>query len=632
MVTHHQPNELYHHLRARKTYRAMDWAEITGASSWNKLYDRYYRKQEMYQMQWTDSDVDLSKMKVSGAAFSGPLALIRDSSKISMVSASTVRNSLNIYSSAGGLLAAIPWRKGKVVEMGWTEKEKLVVVLDDGSVLLYTVQGRLIQSFSMGDEFKTDRVVLACVWKAGVVCLSRSFSLVYVDDLAEPSPRRMPRLHEIDSPPTCMAIIPPDLAASKGLEVLLAVGKTVFTVDMAGVHDQKLTAGPLRCMSVCPNGKMLACFTHDGFVWVITTDFSKNLSEFPTKSQVPPHQLVWCGTDSVVLYWDKMVLMVGPYGDWVKYSYDQPVWLLPEVDGVRVISNTQCEFLHRVPDAVVDIFKIGSCSAGAMLVDALDLLERNDGRAHDTIRAIRESDGLEVAVETCLAAAAHEHNVELQQLLLKASAYGASFLQMRSAVVMERTMRQLRALNAVRTSSIGLPISKAQFEKMTAPALLLRLAQRGHHYLALQICSMLKLDPRQVVIDWSCQRILSAGDMPDQQLYQEINQRLSAMSELGQGHHTDTSSSISRAELAATALQEGRNELVTMLLDDEPNPADQVPLLMSMQDDHRALDKALASQVTSRVKFSMKRMKKWLLIFIQYHRTPILSSSRSCTC
>ena len=30
-----------------------------------------------------------------------------------------------------------------------------------------------------------------------------------------------------------------------------------------------------------------------------------------------------------------------------------------------------------------------------MLLDALDLLERNDGRAHDTIRAIRESDGLE---------------------------------------------------------------------------------------------------------------------------------------------------------------------------------------------------------------------------------------------
>jgi hypothetical protein len=236
---------------------------------------------------------------------------------------------------------------------------------DDGSVLLYSVQGRLVQSFSMGDEFKTDRIILACVWKSGVVCLSRSLTLIYVDDLAEPSPRRMPRLPDTDSAPTSMAIIPPELAASKGLEVLLAVGKTVLSVDMAGVQDQKLTAGPLRCMSVCPNGKMLACFTHDGFVWVITTDFSKNLSEFPTKSQVAPQQLVWCGTDSVLLYWDKMVLMVGPYGDWVKYSYDQPVCLLPEVDGVRVISNTQCEFLHRIPDAVVDIFKIGSCSVTA---------------------------------------------------------------------------------------------------------------------------------------------------------------------------------------------------------------------------------------------------------------------------
>jgi hypothetical protein len=54
--------------------------------------------------------------------------------------------------------------------------------------------------------------------------------------------------------------------------------------------------------------------------------------------------------------------------------------------------------------------------------------------------------------------------------------------------------------------------------------------------------------------------------------------------------------SVSRAEMAATALQEGRADLATMLLDDEPNPADQVPLLMSMEHHNRALEKALASQ------------------------------------
>ena len=202
-------------------------------------------------MQW--KDMDLANMKISGAPFSGPLALMRDTSKMSLVSTSTVRNTLSIYSSAGSLLTAIPWKKGKVVEMGWTDKEKLVVVLDDGSVMLYTVDGRLIQSFSMGDQFRNDRVMLACVWKSGVVCLSRNLSLVYVDDLAEPEPRGLPQLPDLDAPPTCMSIIEPELAASKGLEVLLAVGKTIFTVDMAGVQV---------CVCVCVCVRVCSYITH----------------------------------------------------------------------------------------------------------------------------------------------------------------------------------------------------------------------------------------------------------------------------------------------------------------------------------------------------------------------------------
>ena len=35
-----------------------------------------------------------------------------------------------------------------------------------------------------------------------------------------------------------------------------------------------------------------------------TADFGKFLSEFATQSEAPPEQLAWCGTDSVVLYWE----------------------------------------------------------------------------------------------------------------------------------------------------------------------------------------------------------------------------------------------------------------------------------------------------------------------------------------
>ena len=41
----------------------------------------------------------------------------------------------------------------------------------------------------------------------------------------------------------------------------------------------------------------------------------------------------------MILYWDKMLLLVGHFGDFVKYSYDCPLILVTECDGVRVVSE-----------------------------------------------------------------------------------------------------------------------------------------------------------------------------------------------------------------------------------------------------------------------------------------------------
>jgi hypothetical protein len=169
-------------------------------------------------------------------------------------------------------------------------------------------------------------------------------------------------------------------------------------------------------------------------VLVLATDFSKVVSDFDTKSSVPPEQLAWCGADAVVLYWPEILLMVGPFGDWIKYSYggvrslfsmkmlkmlftfhfstciiyhfvfqsafeahisiriihlcrlqkypprsrvgrlllrgtlraDSPAKLTSELDGLRVLTSTRHEFICRVPDARVDVFAIGSTTAGSV--------------------------------------------------------------------------------------------------------------------------------------------------------------------------------------------------------------------------------------------------------------------------
>ena len=86
--------------------------------------------------------------------------------------------------------------------------------------------------------------------------------------------------------------------------MLVAHGNTVTLVDAEAANDQELQHGPIRRMAVAPNGQFLAAFTDEGKLIVWTADFGKFLSEFATQSDNPPEQLAWCGTDSVVLFWE----------------------------------------------------------------------------------------------------------------------------------------------------------------------------------------------------------------------------------------------------------------------------------------------------------------------------------------
>ena len=62
-----------------------------------------------------------------------------------------------------------------------------------------------------------------------------------------------------------------------------------------------------------------------------------------------------------------ILLMVGPYGNWIKHNLESKTVLVSECDGIRLISAEQHELLSRVPDSLTDIFKIGSTAPGQHL-------------------------------------------------------------------------------------------------------------------------------------------------------------------------------------------------------------------------------------------------------------------------
>lgn len=108
----------------------------------------------------------------------------------------------------------------------------------------------------------------------------------------------------------------------------------------------------------------------------MSSNFQESYAEYDTNIEGmtgEPRQLVWCGNDTLVMNWEGLVLMVGPYGSVLRsvnfadggarevrltlalrvpfdsYYYSSPTVLISEHDGVRVLSSDRCDFLQKVP-------------------------------------------------------------------------------------------------------------------------------------------------------------------------------------------------------------------------------------------------------------------------------------------
>ena len=83
--------------------------------------------------------------------------------------------------------------------------------------------------------------------------------------------------------------------------------------------DQRLSRGPFSHLAPSPNGKNLALLTFSGTLWVVSSDFQRSLADFDTTSVAGAsgqvRQVEWCGPDAVLVTWDTMALLVGPFVD-----------------------------------------------------------------------------------------------------------------------------------------------------------------------------------------------------------------------------------------------------------------------------------------------------------------------------
>uniref|UniRef100_A0A8C5RV97 Vacuolar protein sorting-associated protein 16 homolog n=1 Tax=Laticauda laticaudata TaxID=8630 RepID=A0A8C5RV97_LATLA len=251
--------------------------------------------------------------------------------------------------------------------------------------------------------------------------------------------------------------------------------------------------------------------------------------------------------------------------------------------------------------------------------------QKESQKADEYLREIKDQKLLSEAVEQCIKAASYEQSPPIQKALLqvrggqvnpcrgsgpspllrwenrgRAASFGKCFIDKFAPENFVETCRDLRVLNAVRDYQIGMPLSFDQYKQLTKEVLLDRVVLRRLYPIAIKICEYLRLSEFQgisrILAHWACYKV-QQRDKSDEELAQVINQKLG------------DAVGISYSDIATQAYESNRPELAIKLLEYEPRPGKQVPLLLTMKRSQLALSRAIESGDSDLVYTVISRLK-----------------------
>eukprot|EP00536_Pseudo-nitzschia_multiseries_P008325 jgi/Psemu1/296870/fgenesh1_pm.210_\ len=617
--------------------------------------------------------------KVVGCQYGGPIAavtlpIVGEKSWFS-------HTEIRILTNSGNPLAAIDFpipeleRKyspADIMEIGFTDRTVLIVVLKDSLCLTYDLTGgALLSPFFIlpRGEGQGTELFQACIFEGGAAVLATSKHSAIVEFLDEhDDPMYLNTAHlgarqvlppsyvstgfggigfNNSMPPFCglvtflptatfasanflsyaaIAVLSRTKTASRHPEVFLSTNDNSVvvvnsaTTEIKDLHCRPRISSPIVEMVFAPNGRFLACFTESSMLTVISSTFETKVLDFDTSegSTQPPLEIRWCGEDSVVLHWKNLgILMVGPYGDWLRFPYENHgnLYLIPEIDCCRVVSDMSVELLQRVPPATALLLRIGSIEPAAMLLDASDAFDSGSISSDEAARAITKTGMLSEAIEGCTDAAAREFDIATQKRLLRAASYGMHFtfknpkgsrnimggtnddegenadaLTMPSLVTAKfvDTSKKLRILNALRNPSVGIVITSAQYDAITPVGVIARLIGVQKPALGASISKYIFL-PKSVQLFARASKaaafVVASKDRSDADVAEGAIRIITEDKYGSAGASKYTSSIINRggyATVAMASIKAGRPGVASLLLLLETSVADKVPALLSI--------------------------------------------------
>ncbi|XP_065313717.1 vacuolar protein sorting-associated protein 16 homolog isoform X2 [Gordionus sp. m RMFG-2023] len=314
-----------------------------------------------------------------------------------------------------------------------------------------------------------------------------------------------------------------------------------------------------------------------------------------------------------------------------------------EIDGCRVLTRYSNYLIHLVPKSLVEIYKIGSVSPAAFLLDSSESFYSSSKnreinfkirRSEEYIGAILKNSNTKVnenplskAIITCITAALEEYDIRLQKKILKAASFGQKLLPFsykfrnknflflsnfdhKIANFFFHSCRLIRVFNLIKNpNTIGIPLTYSQFKYMCDPTInqnelsndnesiemfknktslgvgiiLERIMERKQFSVSIEIAEFMSSD---YLFNNTTSYILGkwACYKAKQLQLSDIDLAKIISSKLG------PTPGIPYSKIAHQALQAGRPELARLLSDFENNINDKIELLLEIGDFDRALN------------------------------------------
>lgn len=423
---------------------------------------------------------------------------------------------------------------------------------------------------------------------------------------------------------TCMNLI---LLEDQGLSVVICFGTTVVTlkVDFSTssfeVMDHGLTDGPFTAVAVAPNGQLIALLNAEvSTIFVINNTFTQVLLEYDTSNDSSlPYQIQWCGNDAIVLALRDEVKLLGPNQASISFFYDvieeedldfdailkgsgndelsfTIPFLKTEPDGLKIFTTNRFEFLSRVPDCTINLYRIGSSHPSSILLDCMDKLSKHSSKADANISLLKSDNQLIAAIDSCLEASLDEFNSYWQKKILLAVSFGKAYNEeYYDSDKYLAVVNTLKVLNQLRSADVSIFLTFKQVESAGWETIIDMLLNRSQYLLALKLISLLDIQylRDKIYTHWCCYKIKKEIDLDDIDLFKIVSNKLLSAREAIDGQPQKNYLSV--ISISEVAYEEGRMDLCKLLINLEPTIIKKIQQYLKFDELEIALVKSFES-------------------------------------